>query len=463
MSLVARAAQGVMASAWRLSVRARRRRSSAVLTLVAAFISVCLSLRTLLSNFVSPLTANREAARLQQESLAEPSVHRNKLRGAGRASSRTVASTSSSSVLAQASLPLLASVAVSAAVGRRRTRLAALAAAEEAEVVREPAAAESEDFPHWLPRASLLLFALFCSTNFTLIKVLEEQHSEATVQTVRFCGALLPFLPLISKHSSKQSMVSGIEIGLWCAVGYFTQALGLPHTEASKGAFLCSLTMLVVPMVKFLQGQQVKPQIWGAVLVAVAGTAMLLGLGAEGSLASLGMGELYCGATALGFGLMFARMDEYAKEPGYDAVGCTIWQVVTLAICMIVWLLASAGPVEAAQQVTSLLSGGPEVLGTLFWVSMITTAGVLYVETWAMERMDGAEAGIIFASEPVWATIFAGMMLGEQIGAQQGLGGLLIVLACILTQVPLGESEEEEAAPAADVVGMAKEKNALTA
>eukprot|EP00930_Biecheleria_cincta_P098854 TRINITY_DN90504_c0_g1_i1.p1 TRINITY_DN90504_c0_g1~~TRINITY_DN90504_c0_g1_i1.p1 ORF type:complete len:489 (+),score=106.35 TRINITY_DN90504_c0_g1_i1:69-1469(+) len=466
MSFLARA-QGMMASAWRLSLRARRRRSSAALTSVA-FISVILSLQTLLSNFVSPLTAKREGERQaagrphQQQFLtsAEPSAH-HKLLGAGGASTAVA---SSSPLLAKASLPVLASVAVLAALRRRRTRLAALAGAEapaeEAELVR-PAAAEAEEIPHWLPRAALLLFALFCSTNFTLIKVLEAQHSEAAVQAVRFCGALLPFLPLISKHSSKQSIVSGVEIGLWCAVGYFTQAMGLPHTEASKGAFLCSLTMLVVPMVKFLQGQQVKPQIWGAVVVAVAGTALLLGLGAEASLASLGYGELFCGATALGFGLMFARMDEYAKEPDYDVLGCTIWQVVTLAVCMIVWLLASAGPVEAVQQVTSLLSGGPEVLGTLFWVSLVTTAGVLYVETWAMERMDGAEAGIIFASEPVWATIFASLTLGEQIGAKEGLGGLLIVLACILTQVPLGESRKEAAA--ADVVGMAKEKNAITA
>eukprot|EP00931_Biecheleriopsis_adriatica_P056694 TRINITY_DN33606_c0_g1_i1.p1 TRINITY_DN33606_c0_g1~~TRINITY_DN33606_c0_g1_i1.p1 ORF type:complete len:458 (+),score=94.58 TRINITY_DN33606_c0_g1_i1:59-1375(+) len=303
----------------------------------------------------------------------------------------------------------------------------------------------ADEIPAWLPRALLLMFALFCSTNFTFIKVLEDGHSEAAVQAVRFCAALVPFLPVIHKHSSKQSMVSGGEIGLWCALAYIAQAVGLPHTEASKGAFLCSLTMLVVPLVKSIFGAKVPTQIWAAVLLAMAGTALLLGVGMGGGdlFASLGWGELCCSLTALGFGFMFVRMDEYAKEPDFDTLGCTIWQVVTLAASMVTWLLVTEGAAEGAAQVTSLLSGGPEVLATLFWVSVVTTAGVLFVETWAMERMDGTEAGIIFASEPVWATIFASVMLGESFGVKEGLGGCLIVLACIMTQVKFDSAEEK--------------------
>jgi len=82
----------------------------------------------------------------------------------------------------------------------------------------------------------------------------------------------------------------------------------------------------------------------------------------------------------------------------------------------------------------------------LVWVGIVTTAAVLYVETWAMEKVDGTEAGIIFASEPVWATAFASVVLGESFGAQELAGAACILLACLLTQLRLGSASEEEQA-----------------
>eukprot|EP00933_Yihiella_yeosuensis_P056824 TRINITY_DN56269_c0_g1_i1.p1 TRINITY_DN56269_c0_g1~~TRINITY_DN56269_c0_g1_i1.p1 ORF type:complete len:451 (-),score=69.99 TRINITY_DN56269_c0_g1_i1:365-1717(-) len=305
-----------------------------------------------------------------------------------------------------------------------------------------------------LPRVSLMLFALFCSTNFTFVKILEDGHSEAAVQCVRFVFAALPFLPIAGQHCNKQSIVSGVEIGLWCTLGYVTQAFGLPHTEASKGAFLCSLTMLVVPLVKSFFGAKVSAQTWAAVALAVGGTSLLLGVGGDGSglTTSFGFGETLCTATALGFGLMFARMDEYGKEPGFSSMGCTVWQVITLAVTMTTWLFLTSTSSEAFSEISSILTSGPDVLGIFAWVSIVTTAGVLFVETWAMEKVDGTEAGVIFASEPVWATIFASVVLGEKFGVQEGLGGALIVLACLLTQVKFENVTAKDQKPVVDGV-----------
>lgn len=301
----------------------------------------------------------------------------------------------------------------------------------------------SADMDQWLPRILLFLFAVFCSTNFTLVKVLESNHSEAAVAAMRFAVALIPFLPMIPKHLNWVSITSGVEIGLWCAMAYISQGLGLQHTEASKGAFLCSLAMVVVPIVKSAFGHQVRPQIWGSVVLAVAGTALLVGLGGGAGSSSIGGGECLCALTAVGFGLMFARMDEHAKNPEFDPLGCTIWQVITLSVVMAAWLLLTAGPLGSLEEVTSILSGGPQVLAALAWVGIVTTAGVLYVETWAMEKVDGAEAGVIFASEPVWATLFASAVLGETFGMQELGGGALILLACLLTQLQLNPETKE--------------------
>lgn len=38
--------------------------------------------------------------------------------------------------------------------------------------------------------------------------------------------------------------VAGMEVGVWVALGYFTQAIGLQTSDASVCAFLCSLTVV---------------------------------------------------------------------------------------------------------------------------------------------------------------------------------------------------------------------------
>jgi drug/metabolite transporter (DMT)-like permease len=283
--------------------------------------------------------------------------------------------------------------------------------------------------------------ALLCSTNFTTLKILGDGRNESVVAAVRFVGALIPFLALLPKYWTWGNIKGGLEIGMWCAFAYIAQAIGLQTADASHGAFICSLAMVVVPVLKSLNGEKVSNQLWGAVALAVSGTALLIGI-AGGESAAISQGDLICGGCALGFGLMFYRMDTYASEKEFDPIGCTAWQVVALAIAMVGWMLASLGPAQSAVEVTALLSSSPEVLGTLFFVSIVTTAGVLYVETAAMEEIDGTEAGIIFASEPVWATIFASLVLGESFGAKEGAGAVLILGACLLTQVKLGGEEE---------------------
>eukprot|EP00448_Togula_jolla_P000647 CAMPEP_0170597634 /NCGR_PEP_ID=MMETSP0224-20130122/15811_1 /TAXON_ID=285029 /ORGANISM="Togula jolla, Strain CCCM 725" /LENGTH=457 /DNA_ID=CAMNT_0010922117 /DNA_START=74 /DNA_END=1447 /DNA_ORIENTATION=+ len=300
---------------------------------------------------------------------------------------------------------------------------------------------EEDSVPEWLPRVALFSMALCCSTNFTILKILEESHSESTVQAARFLVALVPFLPLIPKYTSWQSVVSGVEIGLWCFFGYACQAVGLPLTDASHGAFICSLAMVVPPIVELFSGEKVRMQTWIAIVTAVFGTGLLMGVGTD---VGLRMGDIICGGTTLGFGLMFVRMDHHSRQDGFCAMGCTLWQVLTLAVCMTMWLLASNGPAQAALDLTALLSSSPDVLAMMAWVGIVTTAGVLYIETWAMERMSGSEAGIIFASEPVWASGFSMLVLGEHFGLTEGAGAFLILAGILVTQVDFDFGSEEK-------------------
>ena len=101
--------------------------------------------------------------------------------------------------------------------------------------------------------------------------------------------------------------------------------VGLLDWQASKGAFICALFMVVTPAVSptGLAGQAAKDKgvpltTWAGVAAALCGTALLEtagmdwgallsgGGGGSGGL-SINSGDLWCLGTATGFGLMFAR------------------------------------------------------------------------------------------------------------------------------------------------------------
>ena len=87
-------------------------------------------------------------------------------------------------------------------------------------------------------------------------------------------------------------------------------------------------------------------------------------------------------------------------------------------------------------QATELVTdpaGHAAVLGTVLWTGVGTTAGCALVEAAALGELSSADATVVFATEPLWGAAFAFLLLGETMGPQCQLGGLLMVLACIVS------------------------------
>jgi drug/metabolite transporter (DMT)-like permease len=86
-------------------------------------------------------------------------------------------------------------------------------------------------------------------------------------------------------------------------------------------------------------------------------------------------------------------------------------------------------------------------LPAILFMGLITTAFVLWAQTAAMGEVPSSEAGVIFATEPIFAAVWASLMLGDSLTAEEAMGGTLIIVACLATQLKL-EDEGEEAAAA---------------
>jgi len=252
-----------------------------------------------------------------------------------------------------------------------------------------------------------------------------------------------------------KTAIPGLEIGAWCSLGYVAQAIGLSLTSPAKGAFICALFMVITPLCNGLQGRKVALQAWLAVAVALFGTACLEGLvpGMDVLIGSgavqpdgLNAGDVWCFGTAIGFGAMFSRMEAHMDRLSDDeaALPLTAWQLVCLVVAMAGWrafdVVGAGGvAVSPADYVDHLqLLNGAEslLLPSIVWMGLISGAAVLWGETVVLKDVPSTEAGVIFATEPVWAAGSAALILHESISANEFIGGAAIVIACLCLQIP---------------------------
>lgn len=69
------------------------------------------------------------------------------------------------------------------------------------------------------------------------------------------------------------------------------------------------------------------------------------------------------------------------------------------------------------------------------FTGFVTTAGNRVGETVALGKLSSSEASVLLATEPLWAAVFASFLLHEQLGLWDGVGGALIVAACVATAI----------------------------
>ena len=87
-----------------------------------------------------------------------------------------------------------------------------------------------------------------------VIKVLEDSLEPSLIALFRFFVASLVFVPYVIQKVNSNSfdlIKGGIVVGSLNAMGYFAQAIALETAGASNTAFICSLTVIVVPILGF--------------------------------------------------------------------------------------------------------------------------------------------------------------------------------------------------------------------
>jgi len=315
----------------------------------------------------------------------------------------------------------------------------------------------------WKARILLIISAALYGTNFTVVKILNDYIPTDMGAVLRFGLAAGVTLPWLFKSSNEEKtanpidnslritnlsfmdtpIFAGLEVGVWTAIGYLAQAEGLETIEASKSAFICSLAVVIVPLLDFLVGKKIQNrQVIGAIL-AVVGVGFLevegpvSAITEGGGAFGLDVGDALSLIQPFAFGLGFWRMEAAMKRFPDEAMKTTAAQLLSVFVLSAAyWWMSSVridGLPDPSQVITWI--SDPSILGALCWTGLVTTAFTVYLETLALKTLSAAETTMIFSTEPLFGASFAAVVMGETFGTGGLIGAVLILAGCIFSNI----------------------------
>lgn len=258
---------------------------------------------------------------------------------------------------------------------------------------------------------------------------------------VRFgLGALLLWLfyPRAFGQMRASEWRQGIGLGFCGGFGMLFQSDGLAFTEASTSAFLTQFASVLVPLVIALRTRRLPSAfVIFCIALVVAGVAVLAQL--DWRTLRLGRGELETLISTVFFTvqiLWLGRPVFRGNHPGR----VTLAMFLTIAVLLAPIVIAHA---HRASDVFVLAGTGPMALLLAALTLVCSLLAFLMMNRW-QPFVDPTTAGIVYCSEPLFATMFAlflpalfARFLGIDYGNENAtthllIGGSLITVANLL-------------------------------
>ncbi|MET0858596.1 MAG: DMT family transporter [Telluria sp.] len=281
---------------------------------------------------------------------------------------------------------------------------------------------------------ALLLVTLVWGTTFPAMKDLTVYFSPVWIIFLRFALAAVLLAPFLYK-AGRDDLVSGGLLGVLLFFCYLFQVEGLALTTSNRNAFICGLNVLVVPLLGVVAGKMPEKRIAYALLLAIAGLTALCWDGG-----AWGRGDTLALLGAFAFGV-YIKMMEFRTRRASRLMTLTAAQILTVALCAAVWLLAREVPRttidtgnDFANYWTYIAQGIGQHAINLAYLGVVATAAIISLQGWGQARSTANEAAVIYAFEPAAAAFFAFFWLGETLTARGWMGAVLLIAGMIVSQ-----------------------------
>lgn len=272
---------------------------------------------------------------------------------------------------------------------------------------------------------ALLFICAIWGTTFALLRDALRSISPAELVAYRFTIAAVA-LSLVSFRRMRrwrpQWVRDGLAIGVVVAIGYMTQVIGLRTVTASRSAFITSMSIAIVPLIAYAV-LRTRPVLGEALGVALAVAGLVLFSADAGF--SLRSGEAWTLVCAAAFAVQIVVTHVAGKRS--PTLPISILQTVVGALAG--WALvvaAGGGKLTPLRQVP---------WSVLLYLGIVATAFIILVQTWALARTSSVKAGVLYATEPIFAAIFAASFFGERMSPRELAGAGFILAGVFVSEL----------------------------
>jgi drug/metabolite transporter (DMT)-like permease len=241
---------------------------------------------------------------------------------------------------------------------------------------------------------------------------------------LRFAAAAL-FVGLVSARAlpglTFTELKAGLLIGVTIMLGYGLQTMGLQTINSSQSAFITALYVPFVPLLQWLVLGR-RPGLMPSLGICLAFVGLMLLAGPEGGTLHFSEGELVTVVSAVAIAAEIILISRYAGH--VDVRRVTVVQLATASALAFLMIVPTQ---ERLPEFSWLLVGSAIGLGAM-------SAVIQVAMNWAQQSVSPTRATLIYAGEPVWAGV-VGRLAGERLPGVALLGGVLIVMAVVISEL----------------------------
>lgn len=277
-------------------------------------------------------------------------------------------------------------------------------------------------------RADLLLLSVAIAWGVTFLMVQDAINTTPVYAFLFFRFAIASILMFFIAFKflnqiNKKTIFYGIILGIFLFSAFATQTFGLSYTKSSIVAFITGLNVICVPFLAyFIFKDHIKRNVLIATFIAVIGLYLLTMSGAL----TIGKGELLTLICAFLFALQIIYTGKFSKEVNVFLL--VLFQLITVTVL-------SLGFSLLLDDVTFNLTYDYAFFKAVLITAIFATVYAFLIQTYMQQFTSATKTAIIFAMEPVSASIFAFLAVGELLTNIQISGAILIVLATIIAEV----------------------------
>ncbi len=287
----------------------------------------------------------------------------------------------------------------------------------------------------------LFLATLAWGSSFLILKnTIEEVPGIFVVGTRFFSASILLGLIFFKKikNLDKETIKSGIVLGLIVAGAYFTQTIGLGYTSPSRNAFVTAVYSIMCPFLIWFMFKK-KPNavhVIGAVISVVGIGLIALSKHEDGSSMQL-VGDGLTLISAVFYALQIIFTDVYAKKK--DVVSLLVLEFFVAGLLLLIYAFTAEGLIYGYDKF--ILSGGN--LLSVIYLTLICTVFAQFAQMFGQKYVSPTHSAIILSLESVFGALFSVIIGDEKLNTTLIIGFALVFSAILFTELVSANKKTE--------------------